>query len=137
MQNATEYAGKSLPVKQIWAMREMIKPCKEVLPGYLEMIQDQSLYPVEDFLAILREHKVTSDHIAALSHVLYGMLLREGHYPLLTKRKRLILRGEPNSGKTRMIDALIKFFHPSVFYPVGSRKNDFRGYSPADKPLII
>lgn len=136
------FAHKSASISHIWTMVQSLKPCKSVLSPYLEIIEksqkyDSNLYEFGDFLAILHKYGLNSQHLRAITHTLYGLLLREKYYPLLTKSKRLILVGNPNTGKTRIITSLGEFFDPSIFYHVGTRKDDFSRYNRSDKPLIV
>jgi hypothetical protein len=51
--------------------------------------------------------------------------------------KGTIIQGSPNTGKTRIFIALMRFFKFPVFFFVGARVNDFTGYHPTDKPIIV
>ena len=91
----------------------------------------------DEFLVIAVKYQLSSDHITALSSVIYAILIRDGYFPLLVKIKRTIIQGKPNTGKTRMFIALMKFFKFPIFFFVGSRVNDFSGYHPSDTPIIV
>lgn len=73
----------------------------------------------------------------AISHTVFGLLMREDYAPRKTKSKSLIIAGAPNTGKTSILKALGKFLDPCIFYTVGNRKDDFTGFNIPDKPLII
>jgi hypothetical protein len=83
------------------------------------------------------KYQLDSEHIVILASAIYAILIRDGYYPLLVKMKGTIIQGRPNTGKTRMFTALIKFFKSPIFFFVGARVNDFTGYHPSDKPIIV
>lgn len=82
----------------------------QVLPPLIDKIKDINNYPLDQCLAVIEKSNISSRPLAALSHVLYGLLLREKYYIVATKRKGLILRGKPYTGKTRITTILKEFF---------------------------
>lgn len=101
------------------------------------MLDKRDLYKRRRYDAICKDFNLTSSHIHAFAHILFGIILREGYIKRVTKSKSLIIAGTPNSGKTSMVTALSRFFGTSIFYTVGARKDDFSGFNSSNSPLIV
>ena len=69
------------------------------------------------YLDLILKYQLDSDHIVMLASAIYAILIRDGYYPLLVKIKGTIIQGRPNTGKTRIFTALIKFFKSPIFLP--------------------
>lgn len=76
-------------------------------------------------------------HQNALTLILFFIYLKEGGAKIAIKAKNLILRGHPNSGKSRLIAKFIKLYGSKLFHFVGERANDFTGYRRALSPILV
>jgi len=137
VENTHLSSNSSKAIQVIWGVKEHIRPIKVVLSPYLRKLFIPRLYPQDTFLDICQKYDIRPDHIAAFTHVIFGLLLREGVLPTQVKSKSLIIAGAPNTGKTSMITAISKFLDPCVFHRVGSRKNDFTGFKASQRPLLL
>ena len=131
---------KRIPSSQAWSISRNLMPCVKVMEPYMNLleIEPSGVWDNPDvYLDLMLKYQLDSDHIVMLVSALYALLIRDGYYPLLVKIKGTIIQGRPNTGKTRIFTALIKFFKCPVFFFVGARVNDFTGYHPSDKPIIV
>ena len=122
-------------------MAHSLKPAQFVLTPYLEMVKDPSLYPVEEFLEIVTKYNLRSDHVATLRHLVHALGNREeifGQEELeKLKTKSVTLYGQPHTGKTRLFRTVEKHLGGDILYFVGTRANDFQGYEPNNRSIII
>ena len=131
---------KSTPSSHAWLISRRLVPFVKVLEPFMNKLvesTDGKWTNYDQFLVIAVKYQLTSDHMTIFSSVLYAILIRDGYFPLLVKIKGTIIQGSPNTGKTRIFIALMRFFKFPVFFFVGARVNDFTGYHPTDKPIIV
>ena len=108
-----------------------------VIEFYIELTKNPEAYPKKEFKRICKAYGIERIHLQALTHVIYGLLIREGFVKLVMKIRRLIISGSPNTGKTRMFTMLKIHLGDWLFYDMGTRRNDFTGYIPKNKPIIL
>ena len=125
----------------IWIIAYTLKPAQFVLTPYLEIVKDPSLYPVEEFFEITTKYNLRSDHIATLRHVVHALGNREevfGQEELdKLKTKSVTVYGQPHTGKTSLFRTVEKHLGGDIFYFVGTRANDFQGYEPNNRSIVI
>ena len=136
IENSFLYSNKKIRVISNWEISRNIKPKTTYLIDWIKKNLDLD-YNLSFALEIVEKYNISSNHLRCLSHVIYGLILREGLYPYQTKSKNLIIIGSPNRGKTSIITILQKIINPNIFYFVGARKNDFRGYNSWETPLLV
>lgn len=140
LENTDWSVKKSTPSSHAWLISRRLVPFVKVLEPFMNKLIDSpdgKWTNYDEFLVIAVKYQLTSDHIIIFSSVLYAILIRDGYFPLLVKIKGTIIAGKPNTGKTRIFMALMRFFNFPVFFFVGARVNDFSGYNPSDKPIIV
>ena len=138
MVNITLRARNIKSIQRIWGIKESVKPPKEFTSKYFEkLLYDKDRCSTDRFVLVCKKYDISPYHFIAFTHVIHGLLLREDNAPLRPKTQRLVIRGESNTGKTTILNAFRRFFHPTIFYEIGSRKNDFSGFNLPDKPLIV
>ena len=117
------------------------KACSICSYPYLEIVKDPSLYPVEEFFEITTKYNLRSDQIATLRHVVHALGNREevfGQEELdKLKTKSVTVYGQPHTGKTRLFRTVEKHLGGDILYFVGTRANDFQGYEPNNRSIVI
>lgn len=108
------------------------------LPLVLEEIKSVSYVSIDEFLLIIEKYDLQWVHLEILYRILFFILIKEGIVDQPVKSKNLVIIGEPNTGKTRLLFKIIEVFNNNrLFYFVGSRINDFSGFQPNLKPIIV
>ena len=118
--------------KQMWELRRRLIIPEKIIDRILSISCSREIY-----LQLVKKHSVRDGHQNALTLILFFIYLKEGGAKIAIKAKNLILRGHPNSGKSRLIAKFIKLYGSKLFHFVGERSNDFTGYRRALSPILV
>ena len=115
--------SKEKYIKNLWIKKnELIPtvytPLINLILKYKDINHDKL---IDNFLYSSEKYNISRDHISYLSHLTFGLILRENILEFnsggfITKGKRLLVSGDPNTGKTRLIIKLRDIFNSNIFY---------------------
>jgi len=141
--NTKLFLTKKSLCEDIWVLRQEIVARIE-LDAPLEKIKNFAHEKeIEDidllglYGKLVKEKKLPSVQLSALSHFLFFLKVRAGELDMPTKAKNILVHGPPNVGKTSLLTRLRKILGRDLFYFVGARPDDFSGYHRGKRPLLV
>ena len=124
--------------------KSIIQTCWDLSRSFLkfplvtEEIKKIDAPSIYDFFSIVRQYNLQWVHLRVLTRILFFILIKEGVIDQPVKSKNLFIVGDPNTGKTSLLYKIIEVFNNyTIFHFVGTRVNDFSGFQPALKPIIV
>lgn len=140
--NTSLYTSNTKKILIIWEISRNLLPCTNYITEWVNKIKIiKNNNEGDTYLKIawktLSKYRLRHVHLSVLHRILHAILIREGLFPLVTKKTNLILIGRPNAGKTSLIYKFISVIGKDLFYFVGNRPNDFSGYIIGEKPIIV
>ena len=126
------HGNKKAYITSIWNISQRLEVIENLFPTFFKNVR------IQEYLDLCNKYQLSNNHIAYLRYVLYFLCIKDGYFPQEVKTKNLYVCGPPNVGKTSLLTKMtLTLKDPDVFYYVGSRPNDFTGYKPKAKPILV